>query len=139
MRHAVAAGDPAADSLLVFEARNVPKTAALAEYGANVKMFAAPLAHRKFVERPVDEVAQLAALVEIGVSQSAVWHTCGAVALNGDLVLSVEGVKAAAEHAAAAAAVQQQSTELVVLREATLVLKRGWGHLLSETYSIRSN
>ena len=82
MHHAVAAADPAADSLLVHEARHEPNTAALEAYGANFDMFAAPLARRMFVERPFDEVAQLAALVESGVGQSTVWHTCCAVALR---------------------------------------------------------
>ena len=66
--------------------------------------YVAPLPRRQLVERPVGEVAQLAALCASGVTHLAVWHTCGAVALDGDLVLAAEGVKAAAEHSAAVAA-----------------------------------
>ena len=125
VRHEVADGDPANDSLLALEARHAANTAALEAHGANVEMLVAPLARRKFVERPVGVVAQLEALVERGVSHSTVWHTCGAVALDGDLVLAAEGVRAAAEHIATAAAAQQQSTELEALLEAALALERG--------------
>ena len=76
------------------------------------------------MERPVGEVAQLAALIASSMTRSAVWFTCGAVALIGDLVLAAEGVKAAAELTAAIAAEHEQGAELLALRVAARALER---------------
>ena len=125
VRHEVAAGDPGAIGLLALAARLTANTAAVSALGANAEVFVSPLPRRRLVERPVGEVAQLAALCASGVTHTTVWHTCGAVALDGDLVLAAEGVRAAAEHTAAVAAEQEQGAELLALRVAARALERG--------------
>ena len=58
------------------------------------------------------------------MTHTTVWHTCGAVTLDGNLVLATEGVRAVAEHTAAVAAEQEQGAELLALRVAARALER---------------
>ena len=128
VRHEPTEGDPEADKLTTLAAQHAANTAALAAHGAGASVFAAALPRRELIERPTGEAAQLAALVESGVTHTSVWHTCGAKALNCDLVLAAEAVKTAGERAVAEAAGSAQQSSLSLLRDEALAAETQRDH-----------
>ena len=104
VRHEPIEGDPLLGDLLTLEERHTKNVAALKAKGVNVDVFEVALPRREIIERATGEVAQLQALVESGVSHTAVWRVCGAVALNSGVVLAAEGARIAGERPAAASA-----------------------------------
>ena len=129
VRHEPTEGDPEAGKFTTaLAAQHAANTAALAAHGADASVFAAALPRRELIERPTGEAAQLAALVESGVTHTSVWNTCGAKALNCDLVLAAEAVKTAGERAVAEAAGSAQQSSLSLLRDEALAAETQRDH-----------
>ena len=118
VRHETTEGDPGAGALVALETQHAANLAALAKEGANAAVFAAALPRQELIERPTDEAAQFAALVETGVvSHTTVWHTMGAKAHTSDAIIAAEAVKILSERATVAAAQSEQQSSLRLLQE----------------------
>ena len=123
MRHEAIEGDPKLGDLLTLEERHTTNVTALEAKGVNVNVFKAKLPRRAIIARATGPAAQLQALVENGVAHSSVWHHCGAIALNSDVVLAAEGARLVAERDAAAATQQQQQSDLSLLRDQAIAIE----------------
>ena len=123
VRHEAIEGDPKLGDLLALEERHTTNVTALEAKGANVNVFKAKLPRRAIIARATGPAAQLQALVENGVAHSSVWHHCGAIALNSDVVLAAEGARLVAERDAAAATQQQQQSDLSLLRDQAIAIE----------------